>query len=108
MAILKERNVNLSESKHHVYFSHPTTNVVKAERIARDIGLSFSRSTHKVNKLNPNQLVGGLNFAGDFVGSVQRYRNDDNYSALHMGVDIAGNAGSSWKAITTASAMGLP
>ncbi|MFA7554495.1 MAG: hypothetical protein WCY88_09625 [Spongiibacteraceae bacterium] len=104
MQILKERNVNFKASDHHVFFSQPTTNLVKAETLARDVGLSFSRSTHKTNKLNPNELIGGLNVAGDFVGIYQRFRADEDYSAVNMGVDMAKSTGGSWQAITTVSA----
>ena len=104
MGILKERGVKFNGSDHCVFFSHPTTSLSKAENLARELGFSFERTTHTSDKLNLDELVGGLNFAGDMICAYQRFRADENYSSVNMGVDMAKGIGSSWKGMTVAAA----
>lgn len=104
MHILKERGITFKDSEHYVYFSHPTTNLDRAEWLARDLGLNFARASHASDKLNLDELVGGLNFAGDMLSAYHRFRCDENYSVVKMSVDMAKGTGASWKAVTTLAA----
>lgn len=85
MSILKSRGIDFDGQKHHVFFSHPTTNFAKAQTLAMEIGMNFERDNLSIQPLNPNELVGGLNFGGDFIAGYQRVRHDPEYTALNYG-----------------------
>jgi hypothetical protein len=87
MRILRDQNIRFADSGHAVFFDGITTNLVKAESLAREIGLKAERVTHKKNLLNPNQLIGS-GFGGGYVTAYMRYRKDDKYTALKFGSDV--------------------
>ena len=49
MRILKEQGADFKKAEHYVFFSDLTTNLVKAESLARDIGMKFERQTKSIN-----------------------------------------------------------
>lgn len=104
MSILKGKGISFRETKHCIYFSHPTTSFVKAQALAMDIGMQFDRDNIAVRALNINELVGGLNFGGDFIAGYQRMKQDPEYTALNYGVDALKGVNRNWKAISVTSA----
>lgn len=67
MRILKDEGISFANSDHHIFFSNMTTRLTKAQSLASDIGMEFDGNAHNINRLNPNQLVGGLGFDGSQV-----------------------------------------
>ncbi|HWV14675.1 MAG TPA: hypothetical protein VN030_04525, partial [Cellvibrio sp.] len=86
MRILNDKGVDFKESEHFVFFSNPTTNLTKAEQLARNIGIAVDRKSHSKNLLNIEQLF-GRGFLGGLAAGIQRYRSDKKYTALKLGVD---------------------
>lgn len=107
MSILKSRGIDFDGQKHHVFFSHPTTNFAKAQTLAMEIGMNFERENLSIQPLNPNELVGGLNFGGDFIAGYQRVRHDPEYTALNYGVDALKGINRNWKAISVSAGCGV-
>lgn len=87
MRILKDQNIKFSDTGHCVFYDSITTNLVKAETLARDIGLKAERVTHKKNLFNPNQFIGS-GIGGGYITAYQRYRKDDKYTVLKLGTDV--------------------
>lgn len=87
MRILKDQNIKFSDTGHSVFYDSITTNLVKAETLARDIGLKAERVSHKKNLFNPNQFIGS-GIGGGYITAYQRYRKDDKYTALKLGTDV--------------------
>lgn len=90
LQILKNRGESFIEKNdHHIYFRNPTTNVVPAEGLARDLGLKFGRQTHNVNPLNLNELIGGHMVFGGHVAAIQRRRQSSgDYTRLQLASDL--------------------
>lgn len=103
MRILKDKGFSFRDSNHHIYFSHLTTNLGRAETLAKDLGFKFVRQTHKVNKLNLNEMIGGLRFGGDITSALCRKRYDPNYTYVQLGSDLAQGTNSNLKTIFTLS-----
>lgn len=101
--ILKGRGITFSGKGHTVRFCHPTTSYVKAQALAMDLGIKFERKNHDINSLNLDQVVGGLNFTGDFIAAYQRLKRDPEYTRLNCGVDALKGIARNWQAITVAS-----
>jgi hypothetical protein len=91
MSILKDRRVNFNSSEHRIFFSGITTNLVKAEGLARDIGMKFERSTKSIGGL---QSMVGSGMGGAFAAAYYRYKHDpEKYTALKMGTDMYKDSG---------------
>ena len=88
MRILKDKNINFKDQNHLVFFSHPTTSLIKAQQLATDLGLKFDRDTKKVNRLNVDELVGGLGIAGGHIAAYNRFKSDPEHTALKLGADL--------------------
>lgn len=106
MHILNTRRVTFKDSEHFVYFSHLTTSYVKAQALAMQLGLKFDRDNKSSGGVGFAELVGGLNFAGDFVAGYQRMRTDPEYNALNYGTDALKGVCTNWKAVGALSACG--
>lgn len=104
LSILKSQGSDFSESKHQVYFSHPTTSFSRAQSLALDLGINLKRDNLKIETLNFNELVGGLNFGGDFIAGYQRLKQDPEYTALNYGVDALKGINRNWRAISVSAA----
>ncbi len=81
LRILKAQKVNFKDTGHHVFFSGPTTSLVKAQNLAYDLNLKFERKAYS---------VGMLTSATDVVRAPwhRRKRDPENYSRLQMGADM--------------------
>ena len=88
MQILKEKRVSFADSNHLVFFSYPTTQLTKAESLAREIGMKFDRDTKKVDRLNLDQMVGGLGVCGGHIAAWNRFKSDPEQTALKLGADL--------------------
>ena len=87
LQILKDKNIDFSGTEHQIFFSGITTNLVKAEQLARDLGLETGRLTHSRNPLNLNQLLGpGL--LNGYAAAWQRYRQEKAHTTLKFSADI--------------------
>lgn len=92
MRILKEQRVNFRGKEHYVLFSGPTTSVVKAQRLAMDIGMQFEGTSRNINYLNANELVSGISGGGAIMAEIHRFRSDPEHSILKVGKGIASDA----------------
>ena len=88
MGILKNKGIRFDDNMHHVFFSHLTTSLVQAEQLARDIGLKFDSRSAAVNRLRPDELVGGLGFCGGYIAAWNRFQQDPERTALMLSGDI--------------------
>lgn len=79
MQILKDDGVNFEGSGHVAFFSHITTNLAKADQLARAIGIKFDGNTHKKDFFNVNESLGS-GFGGGFVAIWKRDRKDGKFS----------------------------
>lgn len=86
MRILKDKKISFKDTGHHAFFSNLTTDLVTIEQLARDLEISFSRTTHKRNFLHPDQLIGAGVLSG-YRASWNRFRKDKNHSVLKLGTD---------------------
>lgn len=100
MSILKSKGIEFSDSKHCIYFSHPTTSFVKAQALAMEIGMSFDRDNLSIRSFNFNETIGGLHLGGDFIAGYQRMRQDPEYTALNYGVDALKGVHRNWQPIS--------
>jgi hypothetical protein len=92
LQILKNKGLNFKESQHKIFFCNIRTDLVKADQLARDMGLTTERLTHSRNLLNPDQLFGAGIFAG-YTSSWHRYRQEDKHSILKFSADVASETG---------------
>lgn len=85
LGILKTQKVNFKDSGHHVFFSGPTTSLVKAQNLAYDLNLELERKAYS---------VGMSTSVVDIIRAPwhRRQRDRDNYSRLQMGVDMCKGA----------------
>lgn len=88
MHSLKELNFRFDPNidKHIVFLYDPRTNLVKAEQLARDIGLKFERKSNSVNYLKPSTAIGGGLF-GAHRAAYYRFKQDPEYTLLKFSVD---------------------
>lgn len=79
--ILKSRKVTFDNSGHHIFFSGPTTNLVRAQQLAYDLNLKFERKAYS---------VGMYTNLSDVIKAPwkRRQRDSENYSRLQMGLDM--------------------
>ncbi|HWV15848.1 MAG TPA: hypothetical protein VN030_10495 [Cellvibrio sp.] len=92
MRILKEQRVNFREKEHYVLFSGPTTSVVKAQRLAMDIGMLFEGTSRNINYLNANELVAGISGGGALMAEIYRFRRDPEHGVLNVSKGIVSDA----------------
>ncbi|MBU2986913.1 hypothetical protein KO528_16225 [Saccharophagus degradans] len=100
LSLLKGKGIDLKDSKHSIYFSHPTTSFIKAQALAMELGIKFDRDNLSVQPFNFNETVGGLNFGGGFIAGYQRMRQDPEYTALNYGVDSLKGIQRNWQPIS--------
>ncbi|MGB3610111.1 MAG: hypothetical protein WA987_06995 [Cellvibrio sp.] len=79
--LLKANKVSFEGTGHHVFFSKPTTSIVKAQDLAFDLKLKFERRAYS---------VGMRTYISDTVKAPlhRRRRDPDNYSVLQMSTDM--------------------
>lgn len=83
--ILKRRKVTFDNSGHHVFFSGPTTNLVRAQQLAYDLNLKFERKAYSLGMYT--------NISDVLKAPWQRHQRDSkNYSRLQMGIDMCKGA----------------
>lgn len=87
MRILKEQRVNFRGKDHYVMFSGPTTNLVKAQNLAMDIGMGFEGSGRKIDYLNIQEVLGS-GIGGAAIAEYYRFRKDPEYSILDAGKSL--------------------
>jgi hypothetical protein len=87
MKILKDKKINFSGAEHKIFFSNITTDLVKAEQLARDLGLTTSRLTHSRNPFNPHQLF-GAGLLGGHQAAWRRYKQEKTHTALKLSTDM--------------------
>ncbi|VAW63318.1 hypothetical protein MNBD_GAMMA10-1849 [hydrothermal vent metagenome] len=107
MAILKTKGVSFEETKHHVFFSHLTTDLVIAQKLATDIGLEFGDRVKSTNFFNLNESVGGLGLIGGYVAAWQRQDQDPNRTRLMLVGDMTRETIGSLDAVKTAGVTGV-
>src|SRR5690606_19803613 len=85
LQILKRLKVNFEDTGHHVYFSGPSTNLVKAQNLVFDLNLKLERKAYS---------IGLLTNVSDTVKAPwhRRQRDPENYSRVQMGVDMCKGA----------------
>ncbi len=88
MSLLKEQNFKFDTKtdQHVAFFYDPRTNLVKAEQLARDVGLKFERKSNSVNYLKLNTAIGGGLF-GAHRAAYYRFKQDPEYTLLKFSVD---------------------
>lgn len=81
LQILKVRKINFEGSGHHIFFSGPTTSIVKAQNLAYDLDIKFERKAYS---------IGMRTHISDTVKAPwsRRQRDPDNYSRLQMTADM--------------------
>lgn len=101
MHILKDQGINFSAAEHRIFFSDLTTNLVKAEGLARDIGMKFDRRTKSINYFSLDSIIGSGRDGG-CAAAFYRHRSDpEKYTLLKMSVDIGKEFHAAKGAITT-------
>lgn len=101
LRILKAQKVDFKGTDHHVFFSGPTTSLVKAQNLAYDLSLGFERKAYS---------VGMSTSVMDTIKAPwhRRQKDRDNYSRLQMGVDMCkGGPQLAIGGIAIASSFGL-
>jgi len=106
MAILKAKGVSFQETIHHVFFSHLTTDLVIAQKLATDIGLEFGDRVKSVSHGRLDELVGGLGLIGGHVAAWQRYKQNDDRTPLMLAGDMTRETIGSYGAAKTVAVSG--
>lgn len=81
MRILKDQNVKMKG--HKIYLYHQTTRKDHAYSLSQDLEMTVDRDFSKSNLLNVNELIGGTSLSTPFL----RYKREEGYTSLNMGVD---------------------
>jgi hypothetical protein len=107
MHMLYEQGISFEDSKHYVFFSDLTTNLVKAQTIAHKLGFKFERKIKSIDYLKPSSVIGS-GFGGAYAAAYYRYKNDpEKYTLLKMSADMVketANAKSTAGVLITAGA----
>lgn len=111
MQILKDKNISFRDTKHKVFFSGISTNLVKAEQLARDLELDIRRYNYSRNHLVPGQLFGAGLFSG-YAATWKRFRQDKKHTLLKMSADAFNETSKLAKPVTiglgVAVGLGVP
>src|SRR5690606_34382152 len=79
--LLTKWNVNFEGTGHHVFFSGPTTSIVKAQNLAYDLNLKFERKAYSIGLRT--------HFSDTYSAPWHRRQRDpENYSRLQMSADM--------------------
>jgi hypothetical protein len=88
MYLLAQQGVSLKDSEHYVYFGDLTSNLLKAQKFAEQIGFKFERKNKSIDYLKPSSVFGS-GFGGAYLAAFYRYRSDpENYTLLKMSADV--------------------
>lgn len=111
MQILKDKKISFKGTKHKVFFSGISTNLVKAEQLSRELELDTSRYSHSRNYLVPGQLF-GAGLLGGYAATWRRFRQDKKHTLLKMTADTVNEtsklAGPVGLGLGVAVGLGMP
>lgn len=102
LQVLKSRNVSFDGSGHHVFFSGPRTDLLKAQELALDLKLQFERKAYSIKP-----FAGAGGWASIKAPWQRRKRDPNNYSLTQMGVDMCKGPQAIIGGVALASSLGL-
>jgi len=102
MAILKTKDISFKDTKHHVFFSHLTTDLVIAQQLATDIGLKFGNRVKSASHFRLNESAGALGVIGGHIAAWRRFKQDPKRTRLMLTGDMIRETLGSYGAVKAA------
>lgn len=102
LQILKTRKISFEGAGHHIFFSGPKTDLLKAQELSLDLKLQFERKAYSIKP-----FAGAGNWASIKAPLQRRKKDPKNYSLTQMGVDMCKGPQAIVGGVALASSLGL-